>query len=80
MRFVAVESNATNSPSIAIEVCVLSPSPCTTGLALFTDSSIGNALLLTTKKLPPFDVPPLAPGFVTVTATSAALANADTGT
>jgi hypothetical protein len=75
-----VESNATIIPSIAVDECVLAASPGAAGLLLFTDSSIGNAPLLAMKKFPPFDVPPLAPGFVIVTVTSAVVASADPGT
>jgi len=52
----------------------------TGGVALLTDSSIGKLPLFTTKKFPAFETPPLAPGFATVTATSWAVASADTGT
>jgi len=63
MRFVRLESHATKtSPVLAIEVCVLSPSPCTAD-SHCSPTPHRKRALLTTKKLPPFDVPPLAPGF-----------------
>jgi len=55
-EFVAVESMPQQSVH-GIEVCVLSPSPCTAGLALFTDSSIGTRSCSQRKKMPPFDCP-----------------------
>jgi hypothetical protein len=79
-RFVAVESNATKAPPAEIEECVLPEFPGMGGVALFTDSSIGNEPFASTRKFTGFDVPPLAPGFARVTATCPADAIAEAGT
>src|SRR5215831_2890680 len=79
-RFDAVESNATKAPPAEMDECVLPAFPGAGGLALSTDSSIGNELFASTRKFTGFDVPPPAPALVKVTATCPADAIAEAGT
>ncbi len=79
-RFVVAESNATSSPPADTEESVLAPLPGTGGLALFTESSIGNWFILMTRKLCGVEVLPEAPGFVIETGTVCEVATAEEGT